>query len=1028
MNYQSLRYKLGGLLNRRILPFACRRDMNFNKIQVTQIFDRFRQGLTNRDIILTSPEDILSFELLTIDKCRRNEFDAGRTMLSIRAWSKKYIRDVLDESDEILHVKYQLIYSIGAQQQVDAGMERWKTIQSVLDLVKQHAASIAQQYTDDTFYRASERQGNFSEFRLLSHRPYSDLCKRIVNDWLSQKSYRQVDQRIVLSFILDTNSSIDCLTNRFPESTIQLLLIMRGLLSSEVLFVALKRRYRVKFGLNRNPNFKRLMAVPFRAKDVAAENTEFGHPDVAIILTQLAYYYAGLNDAQMLQCFNRLNQNEEDPDMIYSEWISFEGKNHIDSCIQNWKSVNIKDYQQRTEYLFPTLRQNMLVVNYYLNHFVFPREAKQFPHKLVASAWDVSSRSISRQITGFSGTNDTQLLLPIHIDQCDLSKLQQTDAIVLNNLLHPKNENYQSLAVTDGLDQILKQIVDYQSMIQVILDIGALFIDGTNRQIAMKWLDLSSKENIDYAVYFESDEIFVCDRSYQCHAFLTSPACERLERCVFYLDEIHTRGTDFKFPNDFCAAVTLGHGLSKDRLVQACMRMRKLGQHHWLSFWSSNEVHQQIQALKHVDDQITLNDVLRWVYENTQYTTWDGLHHWATQSLNYQRKVNAFQAIAEDNQPETIKNSMIDKLAKDCLEPEVVDLKLMYGAARTLQTVLEIYSTRYKYSGIGSSREIHDAIVKRLCNYGGSKTLLAQLLDEEQQRELEQELEEERQPKRPSPVQPCEPILHNVIKNLCDPNGSSVNLSQFSSVFSPLSEAFLGTTFYPNCQPDCWQSNLWISTEFKRVIQTKGEMLDAFLRPPRWIVVYRNGHLIFVSPFEANCIMGILQNLYYKKQFKQPSTTTLRLLLPRIKRDQTVFINTSTLTIPPTIVLDHGAAPFFIPIETLVVLFVFNGTIYFETTQEQTAYCQCLGLCPKPRTTMEEIAFEKGWITVDGFVEKLEHRQWLSIFQCRFKSNPLLFVRKLTEIRNNTHAPLRSHVGSIIINAKKQTSISDFFY
>ena len=39
-NYQSLRYKLGGLLNRRIFPFACRRDMNFNNEQINQIFNR----------------------------------------------------------------------------------------------------------------------------------------------------------------------------------------------------------------------------------------------------------------------------------------------------------------------------------------------------------------------------------------------------------------------------------------------------------------------------------------------------------------------------------------------------------------------------------------------------------------------------------------------------------------------------------------------------------------------------------------------------------------------------------------------------------------------------------------------------------------------------------------------------------------------------------------------------------------------------------------------------------------------------
>ena len=71
---------------------------------------------------------------------------------------------------------------------------------------------------------------------------------------------------------------------------IQFLLILRGLLSSEVLYVALKRRYRVNFGVNSNLKLNRLMAVPFRAKDVAADNTECGHPDIAIVLTQLSYY------------------------------------------------------------------------------------------------------------------------------------------------------------------------------------------------------------------------------------------------------------------------------------------------------------------------------------------------------------------------------------------------------------------------------------------------------------------------------------------------------------------------------------------------------------------------------------------------------------------------------------------------------------------------------------------------------------------------------------------------------------------
>ena len=41
-----------------------------------------------------------------------------------------------------------------------------------------------------------------------------------------------------------------------------------------------------------------------------------------------------------------------------------------------------------------------------------------------------------------------------------------------------------------------------------------------------------------------------------------------MDRCVVYLDEIHTRGTDLRLPKDARAAVTLGPKLNKDKLVQ----------------------------------------------------------------------------------------------------------------------------------------------------------------------------------------------------------------------------------------------------------------------------------------------------------------------------------------------------------------------------------------------------------------------------------------------------------------------------
>ena len=103
----------------------------------------------------------------------------------------------------------------------------------------------------------------------------------------------------------------------------------------------------------------------------------------------------------------------------------------------------------------------------------------------------------------------------------------------------------------------------------------------------------------------------------------------------------------------------------------------------------------------------------------------------------------------------------------------------------------------------------------------------------------------------------------------------------------------------------------------------------------------------------------------------------------------------------------------------MVQLFVFNGTLYFESNDEQKAYCQYLALCHKPRTKTEEEAFEKRWIDVDGFVSDLEYRCHLKIDQALFIPNPLTFVKEIIENRNNSHTPMTSHVASIILNSTK---------
>jgi hypothetical protein len=133
----------------------------------------------------------------------------------------------------------------------------------------------------------------------------------------------------------------------------------------------------------------------------------------------------------------------------------------------------------------------------------------------------------------------------------------------------------------------------------VLLDVGAKITELTNVQVARTWLKLRSESNskLKAAVYSnETDHLMVIDTAGNITSFTTSPYQHQLDVCLVYLDEAHTRGTDLKLPLGSHAAVTPGESLTKDRLVQACMRMRQLGRGHTVAFYASHEAHTGITA------------------------------------------------------------------------------------------------------------------------------------------------------------------------------------------------------------------------------------------------------------------------------------------------------------------------------------------------------------------------------------------------------------------------------------------------
>ena len=294
---------------------------------------------------------------------------------------------------------------------------------------------------------------------------------------------------------------------------------------------------------------------------------EFGHPDVSIALTCLSYYYGGLTNEQVVQCFDLLTKLDN-PDIEYDQWVEFgEG---IPAALRQINGVNMNDDTQVEEHLVPLFSRNTRVIDFYLSQVVFPRTAKEFQSKLSTSAWDLVEDK-SNVTTGFSGTNDNRYLLPTSITQEDPVCQLSTNALVLQYLLQPENNHYECTEGINGERESAKgflyRLVRHEPEIRVLLDVGAQMLELQNEDLVRHWLSL--KPHISAAIFFnESDHLTVLSRDGSIEPFISSPFNRQLDKCIVYLDDAHTRGTDLKLPRGTCAAVTLGPKVTKDRLLQ----------------------------------------------------------------------------------------------------------------------------------------------------------------------------------------------------------------------------------------------------------------------------------------------------------------------------------------------------------------------------------------------------------------------------------------------------------------------------
>lgn len=279
--FQLLVGRLSGLLNRPIFYIPFSRSLGMNVSLVNTIFRLYRRCAAEGGVLVVQPEHILSQKLMHIDFLLTSDGDTEKhsvahELTALRDWVTNVSRDVFDESDELLHVRYQLVYTAGEQMPVDDHPNRWTTIQQVFSRLQVHAVKLHAKYPKMIAIDNTTLNG-FPIIRILDSVIFHDIFSLIIDDALGRglsnlplgvlPSAIRAAVRRFISQKEASNADRDLIRSHCAGTTLfGGILLLRGLLmdcNGILGYVLKERRWRVDYGLDPS---RTLLAVPYRAK------------------------------------------------------------------------------------------------------------------------------------------------------------------------------------------------------------------------------------------------------------------------------------------------------------------------------------------------------------------------------------------------------------------------------------------------------------------------------------------------------------------------------------------------------------------------------------------------------------------------------------------------------------------------------------------------------------------------------------------------------------------------------------------
>ncbi|KAB5542462.1 hypothetical protein GE09DRAFT_1244749 [Coniochaeta sp. 2T2.1] len=812
-------------------------------------------------------------------------------------------RDIVNENDENFSVKFELIYTIGSQAAVEMSPNRWILIQELIDMTELVVRWLMESETSVAGVPEGLLFEDHGTGRVPVIRVLGESAGREVIKTLTAEVYRRRLRGLPVHH--QTIQIREAILNYILLETPAKEDIEIGVL----LFILGQKRFRVNYGLALDRQPPTMLAVPYRAKDIPSPRPEFSHPDVVIVLTCLSYYYHGLSHTELYTCLKLLNISDQ-ADEEYTKYVA----------------------------------------DFYLTRVDL-------------------AKAKSQPLTGFSGTNNSKEVLPLSVKALNLQP--HTNATVLTTLFQEENKvlelgdrgGSRLSTVTEGM---ISTLVESEQAMQVILDIGAQIISSSNFQMAEKLLRLASLSYFDAVIFFnDQNELSVLTRNGIVNSFLTSPFATHTDRCLVFLDQAHTRGTDLKLPDYYRAAVTLGPGVTKDTLIQADIRIRKLGQGQSVTFIVSPEMRKRIRVIRNITNRraLTVRDVLAWAISKSWHEAARSVPLWATQGKRHLRQEEIWN---QANDPGGFRHAAV----KEYLEPEAMSLDQRYRPTTNYDQNLLTNSI--------ASLSLHPqlaAINQKLCAFSDStRTTPSSTLQEEQERELAPEIEEERQVSKPPPRQALKHTVHPDVELFILTDHIPPKSPAFINPFAPFSTTGAAALF-PGLLSS-FPSDLLVTRDFARTVDEigPGYVSDSYQRNVQWVLTSTDTdsgttRMVVISPYEAAWAKSRLERCQSLDGDSAP--VTLHAYLPRSSLSFRSIEDLKTYTIPP----DY---------------------------REYTRLCRYLGLA-YTENRGDKVVGRDGFIGKRGYAE------------CGFRESPVAFLREVFgRMRRDCVGIEKTHMGRVL--------------